>query len=126
MRQWIPLREVASARAGDKGNVSSISVWPYDHRHYADIKESLTPERVKQAFQNLIQGEVLRYDLDELHGFNFVLRGALEGGVNSSLNLDAHGKSFSYLLLSMPVEVQLYNGPLSIEAKTGEGSEEAR
>ena len=30
---------------------------------------------------------------------------ALEGGVNASLNLDFHGKSFSYLLLGMTVEV---------------------
>ena len=31
--------------------------------------------------------------------------GALEGGVNASLNLDFHGKSFGYLLLGMTVEV---------------------
>jgi hypothetical protein len=34
---------------------------------------------------------------------NFVLHGALEGGVNSSLNLDSHGKSWSYLILGMPL-----------------------
>ena len=109
MKHTVPLRHVASARAGDKGNISSISVWPYDPRHYEDIKESLTAERIKNAFPDLITGEVRRYDLDELKGFNFVLHGVLEGGVNSSLNLDAHGKSFSFLLLSLLVEVQLYN-----------------
>jgi hypothetical protein len=30
-----------------------------------------------------------------------VLQDALEGGVNRSLNLDSHGKSFSYLLLAL-------------------------
>ena len=111
MKHTVLLRQVASARAGDKGNTSSISVWPYDPRHYDDIKASLTAERVKAAFPQLITGEVERYELDELKGLNFVLRGALEGGVNSSLNLDAHGKSFSFLLLSLPVEVRLHNEP---------------
>jgi hypothetical protein len=111
MKHTVLLRQVASARAGDKRNTSSISVWPYDPRHYDDIKASLTAERVKAAFPQLITGEVERYELDELKGLNFVLRGALEGGVNSSLNLDAHGKSFSFLLLSLPVEVRLHNEP---------------
>ena len=111
MKHTVLLRQVASARAGDKGNTSSISVWPYDPRHYDDIKASLTAERIKAAFPQLITGAVERYELDELKGLNFVLRGALEGGVNSSLNLDAHGKSFSFLLLSLPVEVRLHNEP---------------
>jgi hypothetical protein len=28
-----------------------------------------------------------------------------EGGVNASLNLDSHGKSWSYLLLALEVEI---------------------
>jgi hypothetical protein len=109
MKHTVPLHQVASARAGDKGNVSSISVWPYDPRHYDDIKASLTAQRVKQAYPKLFTGTVERYEMDELKGLNFVMRAALEGGVNSSLNLDAHGKSFSFLILSLPVEVQFYN-----------------
>jgi hypothetical protein len=35
---------------------------------------------------------------------NFVLREPLVGGVNASLNLDSHGKSWSYLLLGMTIE----------------------
>jgi hypothetical protein len=30
---------------------------------------------------------------------------ALEGGVNASLNLDGHGKSWSFLLLALEVEI---------------------
>jgi hypothetical protein len=33
------------------------------------------------------------------------MRDALEGGVNASLNLDSHGKSWSYLLLGLEVEI---------------------
>ena len=46
-----------------------------------------------------------RYAVDPLHVLNFVMTDALEGGVNASLNLDGHGKSWSYLFLALEVEV---------------------
>ena len=46
-----------------------------------------------------------RYPLPRLNGFNFVLENVLEGGVNESLNLDMHGKSLSFLLLSLELQV---------------------
>lgn len=100
------LRDIASARAGDKGDISNVSVWAYDPRHYPAIKAQLTAERVKAAFPDLIRGEVRRYTLDHLAGMNFVMQGALEGGVNDSLNLDAHGKSFSFLLLDLEIDLR--------------------
>ncbi|MFT4115985.1 hypothetical protein [Bradyrhizobium sp.] len=112
MKVKAPLRQIASARAGDKGNISSIGVWVYDPRHYADVKAQLTAERVKNAYPRLFQGKVERHAVDELHGLNFVLHDALEGGVNSSLNLDTHGKSFSFLLLALEVEIELLNDPV--------------
>jgi hypothetical protein len=101
----MPLHEIAHARAGDKGNTSNISVWAYDPGDYALIKEQLTAERIKQAFPNLIRGEVTRYELDALSGLNFVMGEALEGGVNTSLGLDSHGKSWSFLILALEIEV---------------------
>ena len=95
MTRRVQLREVAHARAGDKGNRSNVSVWVFDPQHYAAGKAQLTAERVKQAYPRLIEGPVVRYELDRLHGLNFVMDGALEGGVNGSLNLDSHGKSWS-------------------------------
>jgi hypothetical protein len=105
MSRTIKLHEIAHARAGDKGNTSSVSVWVYDPGDYALVKEQLTAERVKAAFPDLIRGNVIRYELDHLQGLNFVLHDALEGGVNTSLNLDSHGKSWSYLLLGLAIEV---------------------
>lgn len=105
MSRTIKLHEIAHARAGDKGNTSSVSVWVYDPGDYALVKEQLTAERVKAAFPGLIRGDVIRYELDHLQGLNFVLKDALEGGVNTSLNLDSHGKSWSYLLLGLAIEV---------------------
>jgi hypothetical protein len=97
------IRDIAHARAGDKGNTSNINVWVYDPADFDLLKRVLTAERIKQAFPALIRGPVQRYVIEHLHGLNFVMQGALEGGVNSSLNLDSHGKSFSYLILGLPI-----------------------
>lgn len=105
MTRKVPLHQLCHARAGDKGDTSSVSVWVYDPGDYALVKEQLTAERLKAAFPRLIRGNVVRYALDELYGLNFVAYHALEGGVNTSLNLDSHGKSWSSLLLSLEIEV---------------------
>lgn len=98
------VRDIAHARAGDKGNTSNVSVWAYDPADYPALKASLTPERIRAAFPDLLRGGVTRYEVDHLHGLNFVMTKALEGGVNASLNLDSHGKSWSYLILGLPIE----------------------
>jgi len=105
MSRTIKLHDIAHARAGDKGNTSNVSVWVYDPGDYALVKEQLTAQRVKAAFADLIRGNVIRYELDHLQGLNFVMHDALEGGVNTSLNLDSHGKSWSYLLLGLTIEL---------------------
>ena len=105
MTRRIPLHEIAHARAGDKGNTSNVSVWAYDAGDYALIRDQLTAERVKAAFPGLIKGPVKRYELEGLAGLNFVMEDALEGGVNTSLNLDGHGKSWSFLILGLDIEV---------------------
>jgi hypothetical protein len=105
MSRTVRLHEIAHARAGDKGNTSNVSVWVYDAGDYNLVKEQLTAERVKASFPRLIRGPVQRYELDHLHGLNFVMSDALEGGVNTSLGLDSHGKSWSYLILGLSIEV---------------------
>ena len=98
------IHDIAHARAGDKGNTSNISVWAYDPVDYPLLKRQLTAERIKRAFPRLFTGVVTRYEIEHLHGLNFVLTDALEGGVNTSLNLDSHGKSFSYLILGLAID----------------------
>jgi hypothetical protein len=100
------VRDIAHARAGDKGNTSNINVWVYDPADFALLKRTLTVERIKRAFPDLIRGDVQRYAIEHLHGLNFVLQDTLEGGVNKSLNLDSHGKSWSYLILGLELEGQ--------------------
>ncbi len=101
----ISVRDLAHARAGDKGNTSNVSVWVYDPGDFPLLKAQLTAERIKTAFPRLIRGPVVRYELEHLGGLNFVMVDALEGGVNSSLNLDSHGKSWSFLILGLTIEV---------------------
>jgi len=95
------VRDIAHARAGDKGDTSNVNVWVYDSADFELLKATLTPERVKRELGALVRGDVRRYVIEHLHGLNFVMQHALEGGVNSSLNLDSHGKSWSYLILQM-------------------------
>jgi hypothetical protein len=105
MSRRIKLHEIAHARAGDKGNTSNVSVWAYDPGDYPLLKEQLTADRLKATYPDLIKGTVTRYPLDHLHGLNFVMTDALEGGVNTSLGLDSHGKSWSLLVLDLEIEV---------------------
>jgi hypothetical protein len=100
------IRDIAHARAGDKGNTSNVNVWAYEPKDFELLKRTLTTERIKRTFPHLIRGQVTRYELPHLNGLNFVMQDALEGGVNASLNLDSHGKSFSYLLLGLELDEQ--------------------
>lgn len=105
MTRRVLLREIAHARAGDKGDRSNVALFAYDERHFAALRSQLTPERLKAAFPDLLRGPVRRYELAHLQALNFVMDGALEGGVNESLGLDTHGKSWSFLLLGLEVEL---------------------
>ena len=100
-----PLREIAHARAGDKGNRSNVSVFAYVAEHYPVLLAEITPARLKQEFGSLLRGEIKRYELPNLNGINMVMDEALEGGVNVSLNLDGHGKSWSSLIPGQEIEV---------------------
>lgn len=97
------LRMIAHARAGDKGNTSNISVIAYAAKDYEHLRRYVTAERVKTHFQDLVHGDVVRYELPKLGALNFVLFGALGGGVTRSLALDAHGKALSSVLLDLEI-----------------------
>lgn len=106
MSRKVKLCELAHARAGDKGTVTNICLFPYDEKNYSLLEKQVTAEKVKEFFDNLVSGEVIRYDIPSLKGFNFVLQGTRSGGVSSTLDLDAHGKSLSFGLLELEIEVE--------------------
>jgi hypothetical protein len=95
------LRALAHSRTGDKGNISNISVIAFRDEDYPFICEHVTAERVKHHFREIVQGDVLRYELPSISALNFVLKDALGGGVTRSLALDAHGKGLSSALLDL-------------------------
>jgi hypothetical protein len=97
------LREIAHGRTGDKGNTCNISVVVYDQRDYPRICRHVTAARVKEFFQGLVMGEVVRYELPQLGALNFVMTRSLGGGVTRSLALDAHGKSLSSALMNLEI-----------------------
>lgn len=99
------LREIAHARSGDKGDTNNIGVIAYEPHYYPIIVQWVTPARVKAHFGNIVKGKVTRYELPKVFAINLVLERALGGGVTRSLSIDPHGKSYSALILTMPVEV---------------------
>ena len=100
------LREIAHSRTGDKGNTSNISVIAFREQDYPLLLAQVTSARVKTLFAGVVEGEVVRYELPNLSALNFVMSGALGGGVTRSLALDAHGKSLSSALLDLDIEVE--------------------
>ena len=97
------LREIAHSRTGDKGDTSNISLIAYDATDYPLLVQWVTAARVKAHFGEIVRGEVRRYELPRLGALNFVLEGALGGGVTRSLALDAHGKGLSSALLALTI-----------------------
>lgn len=100
------LYQLAHARAGDKGDISMISVIAYRRDSFGLLLAQLLPERVKAHFSVLSLTAVERFEIPALGALNFVLHGALRGGVTRSLALDAHGKTLSSSLLDMEIIVE--------------------
>lgn len=121
----IPLYAMAHARSGDKGDGSNVGVLAYDERGYRILLDVLTPERVKAHFGSIVQGEVVRFELPNLRGLNFLLHGSLGGSGSASLKNDAQGKTHGMALLRMMVEVpdDYAPGPVGTRGPTHPGGE---
>jgi hypothetical protein len=113
----VVLHDIAHARAGDKGERLSICLFAYNPDLYPFIVNQIDESKVYEHFAHRGVFEVRRFLLPKLDGMNFVIDGALEGGVNGSLNLDGHGKSLSFRLLELEVEIPntLLNGGKNYE-----------
>lgn len=101
----IRLYDIAHARTGDKGNRANIALFPYRDEDFPLLVEQVTIERVARHFAARKPTRVQRFLLPKIAAINFVLDDVLDGGVNDSLNLDMHGKSLSFHLLDMTVDV---------------------
>jgi hypothetical protein len=102
----VPLRRLAYARSGDKGNNANVGVIARRPEFAAVIAEQVTSERVRRHFAQYVEGEVRRWAMPGLGAINFVLEGALGGrGGTSTLRYDPQGKSFGATLLEIPIAV---------------------
>ena len=57
-------------------------------------------------FTGIVKGEVVRYDLDNLHSLEFVMRNALGGGATRTLMMDQTGKAYGPNLLRLVLDVE--------------------
>ena len=104
----LPVHSIAHGRAGDKGDVSNVSLIAYNKFGWKNIQTNATEDTVLSIFKHLGATAVKRYELPNLMALNFVIQNALGGGVNSSLRLDRHGKTLSsYLLYNLILDVSL-------------------
>jgi len=99
------LFDIAHSRAGDKGNTLVLSLIPYDEANYEMLCTKVTAEKVKAHLEHLVHGNIIRYELPNIASLSFVCHDALSGGVTTSLALDTHGKSLSYALLEMEIDI---------------------
>lgn len=97
------LYDIAHSRAGDKGNISTLSLIPYYESDYEMLCQKVSIEKVKKHFEGIIEGEIIRYEMPNISSLLFVCQDALAGGVTTSLRIDTHGKSLSYKLLDMEI-----------------------
>jgi hypothetical protein len=97
------LRDIAHARAGDKGDTCNISLIAFHEQDYERLVRHVTADRVRALFADSVRGDVVRYELPKIGSLNFVMTRALGGGVTRSLALDAHGKSLSSVLLGLEI-----------------------
>lgn len=101
----VQLKDIAYGRCGDKSDTSNICIYAREPKYYKFMEAQLTPENVRRHFEGLVFGDVTRYDVPQLDGFNFVMHHALDGGATRSLRLDTLGKCMEAALLRMYIEV---------------------
>jgi hypothetical protein len=115
----LPLHRLAHGRAGDKGSTINISVIAYRQEIFPLLLQEVTVERVQKLFRHRNPSVVRRFTLPNLGAINFVIENGLEGGVNEALNLDEHGKTLSFLLLGLIIQVPVELAAFAMSSDTG-------
>ena len=96
--------DIATGRAGDKGEVLDLTVVAYDRAGYDHLAKHLTDARAGEALHRVVAGPVVRYEVPGLLALKFVAPKALPGGVHASLRAGMHWqKSAIWLLLDCDI-----------------------
>ncbi len=101
----VTLHDVAHSRAGDKGNVITLSLVPYDAAWFDVLREAVQPAAVRRHLQDRVIGEVVRFELPLLPAMTFVCARGTTDSVTTSLHIDGHGKTMSSAFLEMEIDV---------------------
>lgn len=104
--QEIYLNDIAHGRSGDKGDTSNICVFARKPKYYKIIEREVTTQKLHEFFGDMVQGEIVRYEVPSLGGFNFVMKHALGGGATMSLRLDSLGKSMGSAIMRLKIHVE--------------------
>src|SRR5207249_8172964 len=91
--------DIASGRAGDKGDVLDLTLVTHNRRDYDSLCSALTAEQAAKALHRVVPGVVLRYELPKLLALKFVAPTALPGGVHASLRAGLHWQKAAIWLL---------------------------
>jgi len=102
----VPLRSIAWARSGDKGDKANIGVIARRPEFVTILREQVTCARVTEMFRHYLKGPVRRWELPGQNAINLLLDAVLGGaGGTSTLRYDPQGKSYAAMLLAMSVSV---------------------
>lgn len=101
----IRVGDLASGRAGDKGDVLDLTLVARDDAAYAVLAAALTAETVQREMNRVVPGPVRRYEIAGLRALKYVLPQALAGGVYASLRPGLHWqKAAIWLLLDLTID----------------------
>jgi hypothetical protein len=101
----VPLRQLAYARSGDKGNSSNIAVIARRPEYLPLLRREVTAERILTQLGHLVGGPATRFEAPGLHALNFYIEDALGGGGMASLRIDPQGKAYGQMALEMIIAV---------------------
>ena len=98
--------DMATGRAGDKGNMLDLTLVARDDAAYAVLLRVLTADAARTALNRVIPGPVQRYEVPGLRALKYVAPEALAGGVYATLRPGLHWqKSAIWLLLDLDIDV---------------------
>ncbi len=105
----VPLIRLAYGRSGDKGDLFNVGIIARRPGYLPYIRAALTPDAVADWYAHVFSSNekprVDRFEVPGVHALNFVLHGALDGGITSSPRLDKVAKAMAQQLLEFPVPI---------------------
>ncbi|HUN47271.1 MAG TPA: hypothetical protein VMU85_12155 [Stellaceae bacterium] len=91
--------DLASGRAGDKGDILDLTLVAADDAGYRRLERAVTAEVARRALNQVVPGAVQRYAIPGLRALKFVAPTALPGGVYATLHAGLHWQKAAIAIL---------------------------